>query len=875
MPRPIHPQPEPPEIPEHELVRRIGWGSYGEVWLGRQRSTGAWHAVKLVYRESFDDDRPFEREFEGIRECEPISHGHEGVIDILQVGRDEEAGFFYYVMELADDHERGRELVPEDYQPRSLRSELLDRGRLPLVDCVEHGRTLAEGLRHLHEHGLVHRDIKPSNIVFVEGKPKLADIGLVTSMDATYSWVGTPGYIPQEGPGHKAADIFSLGKVLYEISTGKDRHDFPALPADISDMQFLNEVLLRACARLATDRHADAAELARDLDRVAQGKPPWSVERRKRRRVLAWAAVLVLGGLAWAVYERSKPNVERGVVVAGVAGEMGLGPDGPVAVEDHRGRPGGAWLFDGSDDRAELELTRVIGSDATLAVWVKSTLRESSGCIAGVFRGHNHGDSPIGIWLEARAFGKIALRQRGSGDGAHALEAGSDWLLKGDGIWHHVVGVSANGSLRLYVDGRLQNDSAQVAALESGKGTLRLGTHGEGDFFRGAIGEVRVYDRALTAVEARQLYDRSRAVDVLQGLVAHYPLDGTGADISGGNRHLRLRGTVPAMDRHGRLNGALGLDGVDDWAGITRSAAPIGEAPRTLAVWARRDANQTANRSGMVTTGYAGNRTAFGLDFIRSNSVARVRRELEAEFPAGRWVHWAVTFDGARSRLFADGKLAGEFGESLNTGQPHLFLGVNALILSDAPYFRGVLDGLRIYDRALSADEVAGLWHLEKPVVSPAPDPASTPRLLFANSDFAAGTLENWLAYANMGVPDGNRSVGSPPPDEITIESAPGAAGGHVAFAKEWADGVTLLSPKFKVAASNRILLARFCKPFSVSSCNLVVIAKEKIVRLEENHEPNLVTRRHDLRPWLGQTIRVGFSGGQMRMDFLKTLPAR
>lgn len=46
-------------------------------------------------------------------------------------------------------------------------------------------------------------------------------------------------------------------------------------------------------------------------------------------------------------------------------------------------------------------------------------------------------------------------------------------------------------------------------------------------------------------------------------------------------------------------------------------------------------------------------------------------------------------------------------------------------------------------------------------------------------------------------------------------------------------------------------------------------------VLLENNDEPNLVERRHDLKQWIGQTIRIGFSGGQMRMDYLKTLPGR
>src|SRR6516162_10167320 len=89
---------QPPRIPDHEMLRCIGRGSYGEVWLARSRM-GAYRAVKIVERKSFKDEKPFERELSGIRKFEPISRSHEGFIDILHVGMDEARGYFYYVME--------------------------------------------------------------------------------------------------------------------------------------------------------------------------------------------------------------------------------------------------------------------------------------------------------------------------------------------------------------------------------------------------------------------------------------------------------------------------------------------------------------------------------------------------------------------------------------------------------------------------------------------------------------------------------------------------------------------------------------------------------------------------------------------------------
>ena len=89
-------------IPDHEVLRKIGGGAYGEVWMARG-VTGALRAVKVVWREDFEDERSFEREFEGILKFEPISRDHPGLVNILHVGRgsDSENPFYYYVMAVA------------------------------------------------------------------------------------------------------------------------------------------------------------------------------------------------------------------------------------------------------------------------------------------------------------------------------------------------------------------------------------------------------------------------------------------------------------------------------------------------------------------------------------------------------------------------------------------------------------------------------------------------------------------------------------------------------------------------------------------------------------------------------------------------------
>ena len=207
-----------PQLPNHELLRCIGSGSFGEVWLARN-IMGTYRAVKIVYRRHFSDERPYEREFRGLQKFEPISRSHDGFVDILDTGLDAAQGYFYYVMELADDVVLGNKIDPDSYRPRTLDRETARRGCVSVQTCVSLGVSLSAALGHLHQHGLLHRDIKPSNIIFVNGIPKIADIGLVAMVQGTQTFVGgTTGYFPpNEGPGTVQADIYALGKVLYEL----------------------------------------------------------------------------------------------------------------------------------------------------------------------------------------------------------------------------------------------------------------------------------------------------------------------------------------------------------------------------------------------------------------------------------------------------------------------------------------------------------------------------------------------------------------------------------------------------------------------------------------------------------------------------------
>ncbi len=301
-----------PSVPDFELIRPIGEGGFGRVWLAANETTGHLRAVKLVPLLQGGRVDAAGREIASItRLVTNTSVDHPNLLKIDHVGRTAE--HLFYVMDPADNDDGSKASADASYRPATL-GHMLEQGRLTPEECLAATRGMLSGLAALHALDMVHRDVKPANCLFVDGVLKLADFGLLTVADAYTSRLGTEAYMPPDGRMDTRADVYAVGLVVYEMLTGRPADNFPQLGElgnDIANspvLQRLNHVALRACRRAPEDRYADAQEMLAALDAPLPktSAPPASRKTMRRRFAIiaSVAAIALLTATFFLVHDR-------------------------------------------------------------------------------------------------------------------------------------------------------------------------------------------------------------------------------------------------------------------------------------------------------------------------------------------------------------------------------------------------------------------------------------------------------------------------------------------------------------------------------------------------------------------------------------------
>jgi serine/threonine-protein kinase len=270
---------------DFRILRRLGKGGMGDVYLGYEESANRQVAIKVLPSHMAMTQALVDRFYREAKSGALLNHPN--IVRNITVGQDQVTGKHYLVLE---------------YVPGTSAQSLLERfGKLEVADAIHIILDIARALEHAHSRNIVHRDIKPANILVSEtGLAKLADLGLAKRTDepshltAARQGFGTPYYMPYEQAmnarnADARSDIYALGATLYHLITGEV--PFPGLNhLEIADKKkegrypppsslnpavpsLLEQIMEKMLAFDPRDRYQTASELIVDLERSNLGAP--------------------------------------------------------------------------------------------------------------------------------------------------------------------------------------------------------------------------------------------------------------------------------------------------------------------------------------------------------------------------------------------------------------------------------------------------------------------------------------------------------------------------------------------------------------------------------------------------------------------------
>ena len=402
-------------------------------------------------------------------------------------------------------------------------------------------------------------------------------------------------------------------------------------------------------------------------------------------------------------------------------------------VTGNAAKRGCALNFDGVDDR--VNIGAMTGSvPFTMSFWARRNAIPQTYAV------------PLALGANNTTNFVAAFNEAGDIIYGNPLVSYATWAAgwKADSAFHHVVIVAnSTTTATLYFDGA--NKGTLNAASTDIWTTPKIGIRSDGSSatpFSGAIDEVRIYNRALSPAEVTSLYNSGavkinastaslqQGTNLASGLVGHWTFDGqylnttTSTDTSGSNNNGTLTGANgKPLPTAGKLGQALSFDGVDDVISMAaNSNYAFGTGNFAISQWVYvAQAADVQQNAGLVSH-YNGASWFTEIKPVATNTygfyTGSVHVDSTVAITYGQWVHFAVVREGTgtnQTKMYVNNVLATSFTNATNytATTNKLWLGnINFDSYPTQYRFKGSLDDVRVYNRALSANEVLQLYNL-------------------------------------------------------------------------------------------------------------------------------------------------------------------
>ena len=329
------------------------------------------------------------------------------------------------------------------------------------------------------------------------------------------------------------------------------------------------------------------------------------------------------------------------------------------------------------------------------------------------------------------------------------------------GVWRHIVMVHDAAGNKMFINGLLKKSLATATgALNKTSKPLGIGYNAVegGGNFNGSLDDIKIYNRALTDVEIAALYTTQSATPTIAGtLVASYPFNNDGADITAYANAATLTNATLATDRFGKVNKALAVNNSQVKAA---NSAQLNSANTTISFWVKVNALPASGEVYLLSHGGYQERWKISLPnhgktVFTTNSTGGIK-DMDSDSVAltvGQWRHVVMTHDAVGNKIFINGQLKKSIAATGALGNSTKPLGIGYDPIDSSGFFNGSLDDVQIYNVALTDAEVAALYAAQN--IAPAntdTQAPSAPLSLSAVVSFTTVTL-SWLPSTdNVGV---------------------------------------------------------------------------------------------------------------------------
>ena len=607
-------------VDRYEIMRILGGGGMGMVFLARDRESGREVALKVVKAELVTNLNIVHRFFREAGHLKRLRHMN--IVSVEAISERVEIPHF----------------VMPFFEKGSLAGRIKPGQALDFESILNIGSQVAEGLIFAHRSGIIHRDLKPANILLSgNGQVCLADFGLARTMfnDTVVDLEnrqleGTAPYVsPAVAAGDAEdtrCDIYSFGAVLYEMLTGHPPYQgrntkeildqiLAGPPRSITSLNAgadrgLVAVAEKAMARELRDRYADMRDALKDLQSIKEGKPPTRAGHKANPIWFYLLITLCLAGIVTGLGWKFWPRHSEKVVVPPVPTITSSRP-GPTTLA---GQPGISGNADGPGTLAQFKLPNNVGVDKAGNVYVadtaNNTIRKIAtngvvSTLAGLAGTSGSADgagtlarfwAPFGIAVNAAGTVFVAdtannIIRKITPDGITSTLAGAaghpgskdgtgsgaqfrnPWSVAVDGAGNILVADMSNNTIRKITPGG-------VVTTLAGQAGISGDADGFGDMARFSHPFGVAVDRANNIYVSDTANNAIRKITPTGEVVTVAGLPGYAGNADGSGNNVRFNGPQGlASDDLGNIYVA------DTGNGVIREITPLG-AVKTLKPWA-------------------------------------------------------------------------------------------------------------------------------------------------------------------------------------------------------------------------------------------------------------------------------------------------